>query len=214
MTISFSSAFSTATDITLYTSTNQKAQTIRVPASSQSVTSTLSLTAGSANKVTINSSVSINSIKIESPTGKYYASNTGCAPVGYKIGDITATNTAKATISASIPSGISNSTVSKYIEIDYINNDIAFSTSFSWGSNSRNITFSVNGGTPVRLEVPLSGHSSELFSPGLGWWDTATLGILLDGWKDGDNEVVVANAAATDVSQTWGPDFVGLRFYD
>jgi alpha-galactosidase len=98
--------------------------------------------------------------------------------------------------------------------LDYINNDIAFSTSWGLGANSRNITVAVNGGNPVRLEVPLSGRHSELFGPGLGWWDTASLGILIDGWKNGDNEVVVGNVAGSDTFQTWGADFVGFRVFD
>lgn len=228
VTISFSTAPTKATTIELSTSTNKTSQTIKVPASSKTITSTLSLTAGSTNTITIKSATTIDSITINSPTGTYYAGQTdftlagsavieqcgtsGCAPVGYKIGYISSTGTATATIPATVSSA--DATEAKYIEIDYINNDVAFSTSWDWGSNSRNITISVNGGDPVRLEVPLSGHHSELYSPGLGWWDTATLGLLLDGWVDGDNEIVVANAADTDVSETWGADFVGLRFFD
>lgn len=104
-------------------------------------------------------------------------------------------------------------TSAKYLELDYINNDIAFSTSWGLGANSRNITISVNGGTPVRLEVPLSGRHSELFGPGLGWWDTASLGVLVSGWQDGDNEVVVSNAVSGGF-QSWAPDFVGFRVFD
>lgn len=228
VSIVLSSASSKATTIELSTLTNKTSQTIQVPASSKTITATLSLTAGSTNTITIKSTTSIKSITIISPTGTYYAGQTdftlagsavieqcgtsGCAPVGYKIGYISSTGTATATIPATVSSA--NGTEAKYIEIDYINNDVAFSSTWEWGSNSRNITISVNGGDAVRLEVPLSGHHSELFSSGLGWWDTATLGILLDGWVDGDNEVVVANAADTDVSETWGTDFVGLRFFD
>jgi alpha-galactosidase len=228
VSIAFSSAVSKATTIELSTSANTKSQTIKVPASSKTVTSTVSLTAGSTNTVTIKSTASIESITINSPSGTYYAGQTdftlggsavieqcgtsGCAPVGYKIGYLSAANTATATIPATVFSA--SGTEAKYIEIDYINNDVAFSSTWGWGSNSRNITIAVNGGDPVRLEVPLSGQHSELYSDGLGWWDTATLGLLLDGWVDGENEVVVANAADTDVSETWGADFVGLRFYD
>ena len=228
VSIVFSSASSKSTTIKLSSSTNTTSQAINVPASTKTITSTLSLTAGSTNTITIKSTTGIESITIISPTGTYYAGQTdftlagsavieqcgtsGCAPVGYKIGYISAANTATATIPATVSSA--SGTESKYIEIDYINNDVAFSTSWDWGSNSRNITISINGGDPVRLEVPLSGHHSELFSAGLGWWDTATLGLLVDGWVDGDNEVVIANAADTDVSETWGADFVGLRFFD
>jgi alpha-galactosidase len=130
--------------------------------------------------------------------------------VGSKIGYLDSTNTAKITV----PATVSNTTSAKYVELDYINNDVAFSTSWGLGANSRNITVSVNGGSPVRLEVPLSGRHSELFGPGLGWWDTSSLGVLVDGWKNGNNEVVVANEAGSDVFQSWGADFVGFRVFD
>ncbi|KAJ5931020.1 hypothetical protein N7466_006513 [Penicillium verhagenii] len=228
VSIEFSTAPSKATTIQLSTSTNTTSQTISVPASSKTITAKLSLTAGSTNTITVKSATAIEAITIQAPTGTYYAGETdftlagsaviedcgtsGCAPIGYKIGYISSTGTATATIPATVSSA--NGTEAKYIEIDYINNDVAFSTTWEWGSNSRNITIAVNGGNPVRLEVPLSGHQSELFSAGLGWYDSATLGLLVDGWKNGDNTVVVANAADTDVSATWGADFVGFRFFD
>lgn len=136
-----------------------------------------------------------------------------CQPVGSKIGYLNASNLATIAIPASIPSLGASDATSKYLEIDYINNDIALSTSWGYGSNSRNLTISLNDGEPVRLEVPLSGHHSELFGPGLGWWDTATLGLLVDGWKTGKNVVVLGNADSTDVSQTYAPDIVGVRVF-
>ncbi|KAJ5198573.1 uncharacterized protein N7498_007690 [Penicillium cinerascens] len=117
-------------------------------------------------------------------------------------------------IPASVPCLDASNAKSKYLEIDYINNDIAFSTSWGWGSNSRNLTISLNDREPVRLEVPLSGRHSELFGPGLGWWDTATLGLLVGGWKNGNNVVVLGNYDSTDVSQTYAPDIVGVRVFD
>ena len=207
-------------------------QTVKIPVapSARTVSTTISLTAGSSNEVTISSTASINSIQIASPAGKYYASTSFalrgsskfeqcdagyCAPVGSKIGYINAQNTAHLSIPATVTGGDSkNSTASKYMEIDYINNDIALATSWGWGSSSRNLTISLNGGTPVRLEVPLSGRHSELFGPGKGWWDSSKLGILVDGWKNGPNEVVIGNEVGGDVSQTYGADFVGLRLYD
>ncbi|KAJ5152695.1 alpha-galactosidase D [Penicillium canariense] len=229
ISIVFSRPASSSTSITVQSSTNPSKHTIHVPASSKSVSTSISLTAGSSNKVVIDSSLAIHSIQIKSPLGTYYPSTeftlTGsasltqcgdgfCQPVGAKIGFLDSTNTAKVTISATIPSSSGDATASKYLELDYINNDIAFSSSWGWGSNSRNVTISVNGGEPVRLEVPLSGRHSELFGPGLGWWDTSSLGVLVGGWKDGDNEVVVANVAGSDAFQTWGADFVGVRVYD
>jgi alpha-galactosidase len=223
--VTFSKSSTKATSITAQSSSTKQKITINVAASSRTASSSISLSAGSANTITISSTLPIDSIQIKSPTGTYYPSTaftltgsatllqcgTGyCQPVGSKIGDLDSTNTAKITV----PAAVSSTTSSKYVELDYINNDIAFSTSWGLGSNSRNITVSLNGGSPVRLEVPLSGRHSELFGPGLGWWDTSSLGVLIDGWKDGDNEVVVGNEAGSNAFQTWGADFVGLRVFD
>jgi alpha-galactosidase len=226
VTVQFTKPATSKTTIQLQSSS----QTVKVPValSARSVSTKIFLTAGSSNTVTISSATSIQSIQIVSPQGTYYPCTSFalngstkfeqcdagfCAPVGSKIGYITAADTAHLKIPASV-AGASGSTVSKYLEIDYINNDIALSTSWGWGSSSRNLTISLNGRSPVRLEVPLSGRHSELFGPGKGWWDSATLGILIDGWKNGSNDVVIGNDVGGDVSQTYGADFVGLRLYD
>lgn len=202
---------------------------VPVARSSRSASTTFSLAAGSANQIAIYSKNKVKSIKIASPTGTYYPSTSFtlggssklekcdagfCAPVGSKIGYITAESTAQINIAATVDDKSQNSTISKFVEIDYINNDIALATSWGWGSSSRNLTISLNGGDPVRLEVPLSGRHSELFGPGKGWWDSSKLGILVEGWKNGVNDVVIGNDVAGDVSQTYGADFVGLRLYD
>ncbi|OOQ83620.1 putative alpha-galactosidase D [Penicillium brasilianum] len=225
LVISFSKSSSKASSITVQSSSTQKKSTVNVPASSKTVSSPISLSAGSANTITIHSTLAIDSIQIKSPAGTYYPATAFtlagsatltqcgsgfCQPVGSKIGYLDSTNTASITV----PATVSNTSSSKYLELDYINNDVAFSTSWGLGANSRNITVAVNGGSPVRLEVPLSGRHSELFGPGLGWWDTASLGVSIDGWKNGDNEVVVANVAGSDAFQTWGADFVGFRVFD
>jgi alpha-galactosidase len=69
------------------------------------------------------------------------------------------------------------------------------------------MTIEVNG-VVTRIEVPLSGRSSELFSVALGWEDTGVFGVLLDGWKEGVNEIVVGNTAGGLVG--FAPDFVGM----
>jgi alpha-galactosidase len=69
------------------------------------------------------------------------------------------------------------------------------------------MTISVNG-VVTRIEVPLSGKSSELFSAGLGWQDTGLFGVLLPGWTTGSNAVVVTNTAGGLVD--YAADFVGL----
>ena len=104
---------------------------------------------------------------------------------------------------------------SRYIELIYINNDVALETSWTNGTNSRNITVAVNKAAPVRLEVPLSGRSSELFSPMKGWGDPAMLGMLVHGFGTGGREdktvVSNANGACCGSVQPDGPHFVGLR---
>lgn len=225
LSITFAKLSSKATSITIQSSSTQKKSTITIPASSRTVSTSISLSAGSSNTITISSTLAVDSIQIQSPTGTYYPATAFtlagsatltqcgsgfCQPVGSKIGYLDSTNTASITV----PATVSETTSSKYLELDYINNDIAFSTSWGLGANSRNITVAVNGGSPVRLEVPLSGRHSELFGPGLGWWDTASLGVLVGGWKDGDNEVVVGNVAGNDAFESWGADFVGFRVFD
>ncbi|KAJ5771170.1 uncharacterized protein N7511_003221 [Penicillium nucicola] len=222
----FSDAATTAGSIQLQSSSDSKPIVIQVAKSATSVTSTISLVAGSSNKITIQSTASIDSINIQAPVGTYYPCTSFtpsgsaafaqcdsgfCLPVGSKIGYLDANSLA----STNVPATVSNATAaSKYLEVDFINNDIALATSWGYGSSSRNLTITLNGGDPVRLEVPLTGRHSELFGPGLGWWDSSTLGIVIDGWKDGDNAVVIGNEVTGDVFQTYAPDFVGLRLYD
>lgn len=227
--IQFTSPTTEKTVIKLGTSLGPDTQTISVPASHKSVSSKLALSAGANNKLHLESSSPIESIQIHSPNGKYYPctafSPSGsaelekcdagfCMPTGSKLSYLNSSNKASVNVHATIPTSSSNGTALKFIELDFTNNDVAFSTSWGLGANSRNITISVNDGKPVRLEVPLSGKHSELFGPGKGWWDTSTLGLSVTGWKDGDNIVVVGNEAGDDAFQSYGADFVGLRVFD
>lgn len=145
-----------------------------------------------------------------SGTAAHYNCTQGlCAPVGSKITDLTQNGTA----SMSVPRDTSSGS-SRYVEITYINNDVALETSWTTGTNSRNITIAVNDATPVRLEVPLSGRSSELFSPMDGWGDPATLSVLVDGFgTSGDQEdmIVVSNLNGDAGVQPYGADLVGLH---
>lgn len=198
------------------TITTSSGQTV----SSSGKSARIMLTAGS-NTISIQHKTPIESIQVTPPTGTYYANTvfnvtggaqhvtcgSGCSPVGSKIGDLTPSSNAYTSIPVTTPG-------SKYLEIDYINNDVAFSSSWGLGSNSRNLTVSINDGAPVRLEVPLSGRHSELYSPGKGWWDSATLGVLTSGWKTGENKVVVGNEGGENGFQTYAADFVGLRVLD
>lgn len=160
-----------------------KSITVRSSASNKTVTAKesggtastqIALTAGNNNVITLETSARISSIQVTPPTGVFYPSTAFsvagtaahynctpglCAPVGSKVTDLTQNGTA----SISIPSKSSVVGSSRYVEITYINNDVALSTSWTNGTNTRNITVAVNGAAPVRLEVPLSGRSSELF---------------------------------------------------
>ncbi|RMZ39382.1 hypothetical protein AFCA_006538 [Aspergillus flavus] len=217
ITVKLSEASSSG-DVKIQATASNKTITARVSASGTEASAQIPLVAGSSNSITISSPQSVDSITITAPNGTYYPSTafttTGdaetvscgagyCQPVGSKIGNISANSTARAVIPAT--SG------TKYLAIDYINNDVAFDSSWDWGSNSRNLTVSVNGNKPVRVEVPLSGQHSELFGPGKGWWDAATIGVLTEGWKDGENDVVIGNEGGESGFTSYGPDFVGLR---
>jgi len=71
------------------------------------------------------------------------------------------------------------------------------------------MTIAVNG-VVTRIEVPLSGRSSELFSAEKGWQDTGVFEVLLPGWTSGSNTVVVGNLYGADGLVNYGADFVGL----
>jgi alpha-galactosidase len=196
----------------------------QVTAGQSSIAVPLALTAGNNNTIAVSTTNPIASITITPPKGVFYPntvfaiSGPGnashitcvpglCAPLGIKIGDLSPNNSASLTIPAS-----ASAVGFRYLELTYINNDVAISTSWGEGRNARNITISVNNQT-TRLEVPLSGRSSELYSSMKGWGDSAVLGVLVDGWKEGDNEVVIGNAGGEKGVQSLGADFVGLKVF-
>jgi alpha-galactosidase len=182
----------------------------------------ISLIAGNNNTITLSTPHPILSIHIAVPSGTFHPSTAFslvgnashvscspnlCAPVGAKIGNLNPASSASLNIPAT-----ANAVGSRYIEITYINNDVAIATSWGQGRNARNITITVNNQT-TRLEVPLSGRSSELYSPMKGWGDSAVLGVLVAGWKQGDNDIVVGNLGGEVGVQSFGADFVGLRVF-
>ena len=215
--VTFAAASSSAITVTI----NNTPHTLA--AHSTSLTTTISLSAANDNTLTIASNPLPASITVTEPPQAFYPSTsfalsgtstrstcaTGlCQPVGSKIGYLTPTGSASLSITA--PS--SSSAGSKFVEIYFCNNDIAFSTSWTTGTNTRNMTISVNGQV-TRIEVPLSGKSSELFSPGLGWEDTGTFGVLTEGWVAGANTVVVGNEYGAQGLVNYGADFVGMGVY-
>ncbi|KAE9987546.1 hypothetical protein EG327_003791 [Venturia inaequalis] len=129
-----------------------------------------------------------------------------CAPVGSKIGYISASGSASMNITS--PSAGAR----KLIDVYFCNNEIAFQSAWEFGTNTRNLTISVNDVT-TRIEVPLSGKSSELFSVGKGWEDTGTFKVEVGGWKKGSNVVVIGNKGGDAGLQRLGADFVGMDVY-
>jgi alpha-galactosidase len=62
----------------------------------------------------------------------------------------------------------------------------------------------------TRIELPLSGRSSELFSVAKGWEDTGTFGVLTSGWVAGTNTVTIGNVGGDGGVVLYAADFVGL----
>ncbi|KAK2755673.1 hypothetical protein FQN54_005822 [Arachnomyces sp. PD_36] len=219
---------SSASEISVSTSASEDIQSVKLEGPSNKLTVEISLSASSENTISIDSPIPIEAVDISAPAGKYYPSTSFsvsggatvtnctvdyCQPVGSKIANISPNTTASLTIASSdkISAAVEGA---KYVEVDYINNEVSLDTAWEDGTNTRNLTVSVNGGEPTRLEVPLSGVHSELFSPEKGWQDSATYGVLVSGWTDGENEVVVSNQGGELGVQPLGADFVGLRVYN
>ncbi|RDW66999.1 alpha-galactosidase-1 [Coleophoma crateriformis] len=197
----------------------------KLACNSTMLTIPLSLSASSQNILSVNPPP--KTLQITAPGSNLYPSTlfttlTGnatetscltdlCQPVGSKISFLggPTSNTASAIITVPSAGNGTAGTGHKYVEVYFCNNDIALATSWTTGTNTRNLTIGVNG-VVTRIEVPLAGRSSELFSPGKGWMDTGIFGVLLDGWKEGENEVVVGNVGGEMDVQSWAADFVGL----
>lgn len=194
-----------------------------LPAGSSTLTAPLSLSAANNNTISITSPTAPLSLTIAEPPSTLYPSTSFtalgssshttcssglCTPVGSKIGYLSPSGTA----SLNLTSPSTSLSGPKFLNVYFCNNDIALSTSWTTGTNTRNLTVSVNG-VIERVEVPLSGRSSELFSPGGGWQDTGIFGVLVSGWKQGVNEVVVGNVYGNEGLVSYGADFVGLEVF-
>jgi alpha-galactosidase len=114
-----------------------------------------------------------------------------CLPVGSKVGNITANTSLTFTNITTTTPG------KKTLAIDFINYDYAFSTAWAWGTNTRNLTVSVNGGTAKRWAFPLSGGD---------WWESGRLEVEVLGFRRGANRVVVGG-----VKGEYAPDLVGVE---
>jgi alpha-galactosidase len=224
LTIAFSSTSKTATTIAISTS-NQTPISHTLPANSKTLTIPLALLASNNNSISISSPLTPSTLTITAPPSTFYPStaftlsssstlttcSSGlCSPVGSKIGYLSPSGSGSLSLSSP---ATGSTTSSKFLNLYFCNNDIAFASSFAAGTNTRNLTLALNGQTPVRVELPLSGRSSELYSPGLGWQDTGVLGVLLEGWLDGVNELVVGNVNGGAGAQSFGADVVGVEIF-
>lgn len=229
--LTFINPSTTTQTITVTTSlANDRAQTISVPANAPSISFLLTLLSSSTNTVTITSTtLTPATLTITNPPSNFIActafniSGTAkfqtckehfCQPVGINIGFISPAGSASVAIPRTPAPSATITTVTKYLEIYFINNDIAIANSFGNGTNTRNFTLSLNGADPVRVEVPLSGRSSELYSPMLGWGDTSIFNISLAGFGVGSGEDVLTfsnvNGGPPNGVQGFGPDIVGI----
>ncbi|THV45485.1 hypothetical protein BGAL_0483g00080 [Botrytis galanthina] len=212
----------TSTSSTTFTVASKK---YTLPAGSTSLAiGPLSFTASSTNTLSVVSSSTLvpSSLTITTPPATFYSSSSMsisgtathvtcstnyCTPSGTKVGYLTPSGSASITVNS--PSTSTATASTKYLSVYFCNNDIAFSTSWTTGTNTRNMTISVNG-VVTRAEFPLSGKSSELFGT-KGWQDTGIFGVLTSGWKAGSNVLTFSNAAGGLVD--YAVDLVGVDVY-
>ncbi|KAF2792261.1 carbohydrate-binding module family 35 protein [Melanomma pulvis-pyrius CBS 109.77] len=119
-----------------------------------------------------------------------------CLPTQRKVGDIFPG------ASVSIRNVTSKRVGKKLVGVDYINFEYAFDTAWDWGTNTRNMTISVNGNAAKRWAFPVSGGD---------WFETGRLMIEVDGFVAGSGNEVVFRAAAGDVA---APDLVGFEIFE
>jgi alpha-galactosidase len=126
-------------------------------------------------------------------------STTQCLPSQAKIGNIGQGSSAAAVTFT----GVSATTAGrKLIGVDFINYDVALESAWSGGTNTRNMTISVNGGTAKRWAFPISGGN---------WYDTGRMLVEMDGFQAGRNNQVVFRASGT---TSWAPDLVGFEVFE
>lgn len=118
-----------------------------------------------------------------------------CLPAGAKVGDLYPGSTATFSNVSAATAG------TKVLGVDFINYDVALSTAWDWGDNTRNMTISVNGGTATRWAFPIAGGD---------WYDTGRLTIEVDGFKAGASNKVVFGA----VGSSPAPDLVGFEIFE
>jgi alpha-galactosidase len=118
-----------------------------------------------------------------------------CQPTGRKIDNI-GSGASVTFQSVSVKSG-----GKRAVGVDFVNYDYAFGTAWQWGTNTRNMTVSVNGGKAKRWAFPLSGGD---------WWESGRLMIEIEGLVAGSNNKIAFGSHAGSLA----PDLVGLEVFD
>ncbi|GAB1314723.1 Alpha-galactosidase [Madurella fahalii] len=119
-----------------------------------------------------------------------------CAPTQRKIGNL------GAGASATFNSIRATTAGRKLIGIDYIHYEYAFGTAWGWGTNTRNMTISVNGGAAKRWAFPLSGGD---------WFETGRMMIEVDGFQAGSSNQLIFRSQQ---NGGWAPDLVGFEVFE
>ncbi|KAJ0158002.1 putative alpha-galactosidase D [Colletotrichum tanaceti] len=118
-----------------------------------------------------------------------------CLPSGIKVGNIGAGAAVRFDEVAVASGG------AKLLGVDFINYDVALDSAWGFGSNTRNLTVSVNGGAAKRWAFPISGGN---------WFETGRLLVEVGGFR--------ANASNTvefrSFGDAWAPDLVGFEVFE
>ncbi|GJC84379.1 alpha-galactosidase D [Colletotrichum liriopes] len=89
----------------------------------------------------------------------------------------------------------------KLLGVDFINYEVALDSAWEFGSNTRNLTISVNGGSAKRWAFPISGGN---------WFETGRLLVEVDGFKGNASNTV----EFTSFGSAWAPDLVGFEVFE
>jgi alpha-galactosidase len=118
-------------------------------------------------------------------------STTQCLPIAKKV-------TKLGTVTFS---GIATARAGKHVVgVDFCNYDIATSSAWSGGTNTRNMTIQVNSGAQKRWAFPISGGD---------WFETGRLNVELDGFTAGSTNTVTFRS-----SSGLPPDLVGFEIFE
>ncbi|KAF6796973.1 alpha-galactosidase precursor [Colletotrichum sojae] len=126
---------------------------------------------------------------------KVACSSSQCLPTGSKVGNIGSGAGVKF-------EGVeAKSEGKKLLGVDFINYEVALDSAWDFGSNTRNLTISVNGGDAKRWAFPISGGN---------WFDTGRLLVEVDGFKSDASNTVEFKASGS----AWAPDLVGFEVFE